>query len=155
MEAVNQWFPCSSESVVDSRKWMNLTEFGDVLAIGNGLPGPITTKMAVAIGYQIGGYAGAFVAMIGLLLPSSILMLLAIIFFMAYKDSPRIQSMLRGLRPAIVALLLVVAFDLGKTSVNSIPGAAIAVATFFVFAFTKLHPAFGILFSGLIGILFL
>jgi chromate transporter len=63
--------PLLEREVVESRKWMNLTEFGDVLATGNGLPGPITTKMAVAVGYQLDGYTGAVVAMIGLLLPSS------------------------------------------------------------------------------------
>jgi chromate transporter len=147
--------PLLEQEVVESRKWMTITEFGDVLALGNGLPGPITTKMAVAIGYKLNGFVGAAAALFALLFPSTVLMFIVIWFFFSYKDSPRIQSMLRGLRPAVVALLAVVAFDLGKASINNVPTSIIAIVTFAVFAFTKLHPAIGMAISGLIGMLFL
>jgi chromate transporter len=147
--------PLMQAEVVDGRKWMNITEFADVLALGNGLPGPITTKMALAIGFRVEGYSGAASALLGLLIPSSILMLIVILFFMSYKDSPRVKSMLSGLRPAVMALLFVTAYDVGKSSMNSPAAIVIGVVTFFVFAFTNLHPAIGMAISGLIGILFL
>jgi hypothetical protein len=59
------------------------------------------------------------------------------------------------LRPAVMALLFVTAYDVGKNSVNSVPTAVIGIATFLVFAFTKLHPAIGMAISGLIGLIFL
>jgi chromate transporter len=111
--------------------------------------------MALAVGFKLEGYSGAAMALFALLLPSTVLMLILIMFFMSYKDSPKVQSMLTGLRPAVVALLFVTAYDVGKTSLNSPITIAITLITFFVFAFTKLHPAIGMAVSGLVGILFL
>lgn len=147
--------PLMQQEVVESQKWMSLSEFTDVLALGNGLPGPIATKMALAIGYKVHGLAGASTAFFGLLLPSSILMFLVIWLFYSYKDSPRVQSALRGVRPAVMALLFIVAYDVGKQSVTSFPTALIGLGIFFVFLFTNLHPALGLLAGGLIGLLFL
>jgi chromate transporter len=147
--------PLMQAEVVDGRKWMDLTEFTDVLALGNGLPGPIATKMALAIGYKTEGYPGAAIALFALLLPSTILMLALFLSYRAFKDSSRVQSALNGLRPAVMALLFVTAYDVGKNSVNSVPTAVIGIATFLVFAFTKLHPAIGMAISGIIGLIFL
>jgi chromate transporter len=147
--------PLMQAEVVDGRKWMNLTEFTDVLALGNGLPGPIATKMALAVGYKLDGITGAATALIALLLPSTILMLILFMFYRSFKESARVQSALTGLRPAVMALLLVTAYDVGKTSINSVPTALIGITTFVVFTFTKLHPAIGMAISGLIGMLFL
>lgn len=147
--------PVMQREVVDSRNWLGIPEFADLLALGNSLPGPIATKMAVAIGYKISGYLGATVALAGLLLPSTIMMIIVVLFFFTYKESPRVQAMLRGMRPAVMALLFLVAYDVGKTSMVSIPTTIIGVATFFIFLLTKLHPAIAIFVSGIIGLLFL
>ena len=50
--------PLVHKEVVDKYKWMDTDEFGDVLALGNALPGPIATKMAGYIGYRVGGILG-------------------------------------------------------------------------------------------------
>ena len=147
--------PVMQQEVVTSRQWMGVPEFTDMLALGNGLPGPIATKMAVAVGYKLSGYLGATAALLGLLVPSTILMLIVVLFFFTYKESPHVQAMLRGMRPAVMALLFLVAYDVGKTSMISIPTTLIGIITFFVFLFTKLHPAIAILVSGIIGVLFL
>jgi chromate transporter len=147
--------PLMEQEIVQSQKWMSIPEFTDVLALGNALPGPIATKMALAIGYKISGMTGGLVALFGLLLPSSILMIVVVLFFLALKDSPRMQSMLRGMRPAVMALLFITAYDVGKNSVISVPTALIGIVIFFVFLFTKLHPAIGLLISAVIGLLFL
>ena len=47
--------PLIQNEVVNHYHWMSLSEFGDVLAIANALPGPIATKMGGYIGYQLGG----------------------------------------------------------------------------------------------------
>jgi chromate transporter len=147
--------PLMEQEVVQSQRWMSIPEFTDVLALGNALPGPIATKMALAVGYKIDGMTGGLVALFGLLLPSSILMLAVILFFLALKDSPRMHSVLRGVRPAVMALLFITAYDVGKDSVVSVPTAIIGIVTFFVFLLTKLHPAIALLISGVVGLLFL
>jgi chromate transporter len=147
--------PLMEKEVVQSQKWVNLPEFTDLLALGNTLPGPIATKMALAIGYKMAGWMGAAVAFGGLLLPSSVMMMLLILFFFSYKDSPRLQAMLRGVRPAVMALLFVVAYDVGKTSISSVPTILIGISTFFLFMYANLHPAIGLIAAAAIGFIFL
>lgn len=147
--------PLVQQEVVESHKWMNITEFSDLLALGNALPGPITTKLALAIGYKIAGHSGAITALAGLLLPSSVLMLLVMTFFVALKDAPRMQAFLRGIRPAVMALLFIVAYDIGKTSVVSAPTVLIGIAVFLILLLTRVHPAVCLIASGMIGLLFL
>lgn len=147
--------PIMEKEVVQTQGWMKVSEFADLLALGNGLPGPIATKMATAIGFKMSGWIGSFVALGGLLFPSTVMMMIVILFFMSYKDSPRLQSFLRGVRPAVVALLVAVAYDVGKSSVVSVPTALLSIATLALIIFAKLHPALGLLLSGFIGLIFL
>ena len=51
--------PLIQNEVVNRYDWMSLSEFGDLLAIANALPGPIATKMAGFIGYELGGAIGS------------------------------------------------------------------------------------------------
>ncbi|RKJ34138.1 chromate transporter, partial [Butyricicoccus sp. 1XD8-22] len=50
--------PLIEHEVVENYGWMTTSEFSEVLALGNSLPGPIATKMAGFIGYEVGGVLG-------------------------------------------------------------------------------------------------
>jgi chromate transporter len=111
--------------------------------------------MAVAVGYKMAGWVGSFVALGGLLFPSTVMMMILILFFTNFKDSPRLQSFLRGVRPAVMALLLVVAYDVGKTSVDSVATAILGATTLGLILFANVHPALALLLSGVVGLIFL
>jgi len=53
-----------------------------------------------------GPASGALAAVTGTVLPTTLLMLVMIIFFFGLKDSPRVRAMLTAVRPVVVALLL-------------------------------------------------
>ena len=57
--------PLIQKEVVDHYQMMTLTEYSSVIAIGNIFPGPIVTKLAGYIGYEL---AGILVAVIAILL---------------------------------------------------------------------------------------
>jgi chromate transporter len=65
------------------------------------------------------GIAGALAAVTGTVLPTTLLMLVVIIFFFGVKDSPRMRAMLTAVRPVVVALLLWIAYDMGRTAFAS------------------------------------
>lgn len=64
---------------------MDDEEFGNVLALGNSLPGPIMTKMAGYIGYRIGGFTGMIGALIAAVLPTVLLMIALISFWSVFE----------------------------------------------------------------------
>ncbi|MCV6605232.1 MAG: chromate transporter, partial [Porticoccaceae bacterium] len=78
--------PLFKAEVVTRYGWMSDDEFGDVLAIGNTLPGPIATKMSGYIGYRMGGIAGCLNALIALVIPSVLLMVVFLVLLTQYKD---------------------------------------------------------------------
>ena len=75
---------------VDGNHWMTNQQFAEMLAVGNALPGPIATKLAASIGYQVGGPMGAVAALLGVIVPSLVLMLGLYRVLMIYRSNPYI-----------------------------------------------------------------
>jgi chromate transporter len=145
--------PLLKAEVVDQNKWLTEADFIDALAIGNSLPGPIATKMSAYVGFKIAGIPGAVAALMGMVLPSVILMLIVALLFWAYKDTPQVRASLKAVRPAVVALLAIVVYDMFPHSVTSWHTGLIALATFVIIVYFKLHPALAIAAAALLGVL--
>ena len=109
--------PLIQEEVVNNYKWLTEEEFVDFLAMGDTLPGPIATKMSVIIGFNEAGFAGAAVSLLGMLLPSTILIILLFSFFMANKNHPIVKGMQIAAKPVVVALIGGVAFSIARSTV--------------------------------------
>ena len=144
--------PLLQEEVVEINGWLSTEEFVDALAMGNALPGPIIIKMATFVGYKLAGVPGLVSAVLGVSLPGLLLMLLMTLFFFRFKDHPKVQAVLRGVRPAVVALLAMTIYTVWPTAVNRRwDSALIAVATFLAVTLLKIHPAFAILGAAILG----
>jgi chromate transporter len=146
--------PLIQVEVVNNYKWLTIGEFTDALAMANSLPGPITTKMSLLVGYKTAGITGAVAGLVGLLFPSSILMLVLTALYLKYKDLAVVKGLLKGVRPVVIALLLVVVYSIFPASINSWHTALIAVATFSLIAFLNVHPAVLILGAAVLGMMF-
>lgn len=109
--------PLIQEEVVDKYAWLTEEQFIDYLAMGNTLPGPIATKMSVLIGYDLAGFAGAAVALLGMLLPSTVAILLLFSLFEQYKDTAFVKGMQAAAKPVVVILIAGVAFSMARSSV--------------------------------------
>jgi chromate transporter len=145
--------------------WVTPEEFADGVAFGNALPGPIAPQVSAFVGYKVAGTWGAIMAAAGTVLPTTILMLVMVIFFFDIKDSKVVKAMLTGVRPAVVGLLLWTAYDMMRNvwGVNSLGwGAAlaqgwdkalIALGAFAVLTFTTINPVFIILATAFLGFL--
>src|SRR5690625_3378421 len=82
--------PLLEYEVVNRYGWFTVSEFSEMVALGNGLPGPIATKLAGYIGYEVGGVFGAFVGLFASVAPSMILMIILLAFLLTFKDSPKV-----------------------------------------------------------------
>lgn len=161
--------PLIQAQVVDYHGWLTLTEFTDLITIAQMIPGPITITSATFIGLQIVGYSGAFIAVLGCVLPSTIIVLTFAWLYSKYHEIFILQGLLQGLRPAIIALIasagvsilaLACYGELGFTAftedLNYISFALFAVSLFILRRFKKIGHIKVMLGSGVIGgILFL
>ncbi|MDV2887535.1 chromate transporter, partial [Alkalihalophilus pseudofirmus] len=116
----------------------------DMLAIANALPGPIATKMAGFIGYQMGGVFGVIVALIATILPSAIAVILLFKFLHLFKDSPKIKLMTKSIQPIIAVLLAVMAYQFLLTAFEKsgiLHLTLLVVISFFALGKWKVHPS--------------
>jgi chromate transporter len=143
--------PLIQKEVVDNYGWLTSEQFIDVIAMANTLPGPIATKMAISVGLQVGGPWGAFVALTAMLLPSSILIVIFTILYYKYKHLTAVQSIVRGVRPVVIALLLVTVAQLAPKAVYSWDTFIIALAAFVVVLYLKVHPIYTIAVAAILG----
>ena len=97
--------PLVYKEVVETFKWMNEEEFGDVLAIGNTLPGPINTKLAGYIGYRVGGIIGMINALIATTVPTVLLMILLLGTLSTFKEIHWVKGMTKSIVPVVGVML--------------------------------------------------
>lgn len=146
--------PLVENEVVDRYGWYTVQEFSQVLALGNSLPGPIATKMAGYIGYDVGGVLGAIIAVFATVAPSLILMIILLKILLKYKNSPKVKRLTSYVRPIIAILLGVMAWDFFVESYEGIgiwQTVGIGVISFFMIERWRIHPAIVIVAAFLYG----
>lgn len=150
--------PLIEKEVVDRYGWLTTQEFGEVLAIGNALPGPIATKMAGYIGYQVAGIPGAAVALFATVAPSLLLMIFLLNILYKYKDSPKVKRMSAYVRPVITVLLGVLTYQFFAQSIKDSGiwhTIFLIVASYYLLEKRKIHPVYVIAGGLLYGAIFL
>lgn len=97
--------PLIQQEVVDQRGWLDEKEYLNMIALAQAAPGLIAVNSAIFIGHRIGGWKGVIACVLGATLPSVLVILMVAMFFTDLKDSPIVESIFRGIRPAVVALI--------------------------------------------------
>ena len=98
--------PLIEGEVLDKYHWIDKEEFLDELAVAQSLPGILAVNISVLVGNKLRGFKGSFVAAMGTILPSFVVILLIAIFFSQIYNNPTVASIFKGIRPAVVALIL-------------------------------------------------
>ncbi|MDQ0214901.1 chromate transporter [Oikeobacillus pervagus] len=150
--------PLVEHEVVTRYGWLTTSEFSEVLALGNALPGPISTKMAGYIGYMQGGILGSIVALFATIAPSLILMIALLGLLMKHKESPKVKKMTYLVRPTIAVLLGVLTFDFllkSEEGVGWIQTIVIAILSYLMLERWKFHPVYVISGALVYGAIFI
>jgi len=150
--------------------WLTEEELLNFIAVAESTPGPIAVNMATFVGSSQGGILGAFLATLGVVLPSFVIILLIASVFTKLLKYAGVKAVLGGIRPAIIALILGTALTMffsigfGIKNVDSIPDfdyrtlIVLAVICAISFAYTKwkrksFSPILLIVISGALGVL--
>ncbi len=133
----------------------------DAFAFGNALPGPIATKPAMYVGHDLAGWSGAVAALLGATVPTLVVLLLVAQAVMRAKDNATLRAAITGIRPVVVALLLLVAWDFAPSALGGLgqigahwPRWALAAASLFLTLAHSLHPVNLIVLGAGAGMLF-
>ena len=98
--------PIIQNEVITRRGWIKEGEFLDLLTLAQSAPGPISLNTSVFVGYKMYGYAGALAALLGVVLPSFIIILIVAMFFSQIRQNEIVDAAFKGMRPAVVGLIL-------------------------------------------------
>ena len=140
--------------VVKKREWLTEQEFAEAFALAQSLPGTNAGNAATYIGFKLGGWRGAIMAMTGFILPSTLIMILLAVFYSQFRELPDTERLFHGLNSAVVALILVTAWRLGKNTLSKKWQWWVAVAAFIAVVIFGASVIEVVLGAGLIGIYF-
>ena len=137
---------------MQNHHWLDESEFLDITGIIKLFPGAISIKFATYTGYKIAGIPGAIIANLANLLPPVLFVMFASLLYSRYKDIPSIKAGFEMVQYAIFALISAVAIQLvDKSQVFQLRHIIIILASFGLFFYAKVHPAFIIVGVGILG----
>ena len=88
-----------------SRGWLTESEFMSFIAVSESTPGPLAVNMATFLGSSQGGIFGAFIATLGVVLPSFVIILIIAAVLKNLLKYAGVNAVLSGVRPCIVAII--------------------------------------------------
>lgn len=103
--------PLIHKEVVDNYKWVTAEEFGDILALGNTLPGPIATKLAGYIGFRVKGFWGMINAVLATIIPTIFLVIVLLTSLSSIKEFDWVQGMTAAVIPVVGVMLAVLTWQ--------------------------------------------
>lgn len=104
--------------IVDKHHWLGKEEFLDLLAVAQSLPGILAVNISVAVGDKLRGVKGSVCAALGTILPSFMIILAIAIFLTPdmIKNNSILSPVFKGIRPAVVALIVAPVISAAKAA---------------------------------------
>lgn len=103
---------------VRKRGWLTDIEFAEGFALAQSLPGTAAGNVTTYVGLKLRGWRGASVAMAGFILPSTLLMIGLAILYRHLHQLPHTEWLFHGFNAALVSLIAVTAWRMGKSTLN-------------------------------------
>src|SRR5581483_10740539 len=102
--------------LVERRGWLARGEFLDLIGAANLIPGPNSTEVAMHAGRRRAGAAGLVVAGVCFIVPATLLVAGCAAAYVRFGRLPATASVLRGVRPVVIAVVVQALWRLGRTA---------------------------------------
>jgi chromate transporter len=139
------------EDVVKRRKWITREHFLDLVGATNLIPGPNSTEMAIHIGYIRAGLWGLVVSGLSFILPAVMITGTLAWMYVRFGTTPAVEPFLAGIKPAVISVIAVAVYRLGKTAAKSTEVILIGVGVGGA-SLAGLNEIIALIAGGLIGI---
>jgi chromate transporter len=134
---------------------MTEAQFIEAVGFSNVLPGSEALKLAMFVGYAAGGLPGTFAALLGSILPPTLIMLAVAAALQRLQGEAWMQGFMMGLGPAVAMLIVVVAWQIFRNeNTKTIKGRALLIAALSALAFWfDLPSPLVLLGAGVLGVI--
>jgi len=143
--------PLIKREIVDNHHWVSMKEFMETIAISQTAPGAVAVNTATFVGYKMARYKGALAAIVGVSLPSFLVILGVAVFLLRFFNTPLLVAFFKGAAGAVVALLVQVSFIFGKEILVEKLSFILTGVALVGLLWLKLHPLLVILICSLLG----
>ncbi|MBO5065037.1 MAG: chromate transporter [Clostridia bacterium] len=161
------------QDAVLQNKWLSEEAIVNFIAVSESTPGPFAINIATYVGMERGralldlpgGFLGAAVATLGVVLPSFIVILIVARVYKKFQESKTVKGCMNGLRPTVIGLIAAAVLNIGTTvffpdgfslsalnPYNIVVSLVIAVIGILLIFKKKIHPIILILISAALGI---
>jgi len=135
------------DELVRRRQWLSREKFLDLLGASNLIPGPSSSELAIHIGYLCAGWRGLLIAGSCFILPAALMVAGLGWLYVRFGKLPAIASVLYGIKPVVIAVVLQALWSLGRTAVKTTFLGFVAVFSLLL-SVVGLHPLLLILLAG-------
>ncbi|MCB0769973.1 MAG: chromate efflux transporter [Flavobacteriales bacterium] len=118
------------EFLVDKKRWISNSRFLHALNYAMILPGPEAQQLATYTGWLLHGTKGGLVAGIFFILPSMFILLGLSALYVTFGNIPWVYALFNGLKPAVIAIVIVALIKIGQKSLHTALHVGIALAAF-------------------------
>lgn len=145
--------PLIENEFVKRHKIIEAEEVYKLFALAQSLPGIVAVNMAVFLGHRLAKIGGAFVAAVGVMLPSIIIITVIAAFFDRFADLPAVQSIFRGLNITVLAIIAQALWKMIKTGLTDKVTISIFLTVFLGYIITGFNPVIFTVAGALAGFL--
>jgi len=138
--------------IVTKRQWVTRRQFLDILGAANLVPGPTSTETAITVGFTRAGWLGLCVAGLSFILPAALITGTFAWAYVRFGSLPQAASVLTGIKPAVLAIIAIAIWRLGRTAVKGFGLGALAAIALNGFLY-GLNPIVVLFGGGVIGMM--
>jgi chromate transporter len=142
------------DELVQKKRWISNGRFLHALGHCMVLPGPEAQQLAIYIGWKLHGKRGGVVAGTLFVLPSMFVLLALSLIYVKFGNLPSIAAMFNGLKPAVIALVVIAFHRLAKSSLRGPVQGCVAAAGFACMFFFDVSLLLVMLGAIVLGIVF-
>ena len=144
--------PIIENEVSKKRKWISDKDLIDVVALSESTPGPIAICAASFIGFKTAGIIGAFMATLGVILPSFIIIYLISILLSNFAQLDIVRYAFTGIRAGVLALIIKAVISMFKKAPHNVVAYIIMAVSFALVVLFSTNVLIIILSSAIVGI---
>jgi len=144
--------PILERELCEQRGWVTKDEIMDYYAIAQCTPGIIAVNTSVMVGYKIRRVGGGIAAMMGIVMPSLIIITIISAFIKNFAELQIVQNALGGIRVAVCALVMNSIIKMFKTGVVDLFCGGIFIASLCAVAFLDVSPILVVVGAAVLGI---
>jgi chromate transporter len=140
---------------VEKYKWIEQNEMLDMVAIAQSAPGVMAVNASIITGYRLAGILGAFVSILGTILPPFIIISIISFFYKWLKDNQAVQAVFKSMSAGIAAVIADATVTMGKqiTKEKSVISTAVMILAFIAIMFFSVDIKIIILVCAVIGVI--